>query len=85
MVTGAFNNYRNRNDFITDINNAFGDKFHVINVGKRKTNVDFLIKEIDAPDKSKTTMAEQNGIKVITPAEFYALMKHLYTYSNEEQ
>lgn len=84
MTTGAFHGFSNRDEFIRQINTAFGEQVHVINVGKRKSGVDFLIKEEDAPDRSKTTLAIQNKIPIITPAQFFALIKKVCSYNNEE-
>lgn len=84
MATGAFHGFSSRDEFFRKINTAFGDQVHVINVGKRKNNVDFLIKEVDAPDRTKATIAAQAKIPVVTPAQFFAIIKRLCSYNDEE-
>ena len=84
MATGAFHGFSNRGEFFRKINDAFGEYVHVIDVGKRKGNVDFLIKEVDAPDRTKATLAAQERIPVVTPAQFFAILKRMCAYSDEE-
>lgn len=84
MATGAFHGFSNRDEYFRKINTAFGEQVHVIVVGKRKNNVDFLIKEVDSADRSKATLAKQAKIPTVTPAQFFALIKRLCSYYDEE-
>ena len=69
MGTGSFHGFQNRSDFFNSVNAIFGQKVHVIETGKRKTGISFLIKEPDAVDHSKSQIARDYGIPIITPAE----------------
>lgn len=84
MATGSFNNYANRDDFFKDINDAFGSYIHVIQTGKRKTGVSYLIKELNAVDHSKSQIAKECGIPIVTPAEFFSIMEKLCPYVCEQ-
>ncbi len=76
MGTGAFNGYRNRSDFFDEINAAYGQAVHVIETsGPRKTGVACLIKESNAPDRSKSRIAAERGIPVLTPRQFYDMIR----------
>ncbi|MCM1219031.1 MAG: hypothetical protein NC548_31500 [Lachnospiraceae bacterium] len=77
MGTGSFNNYSSREEFFEEINDAFGQYIHVIQTGKRKTGVSYLIKEKNAVDHSKSQVAKECGIPIVTPAEFFAIMQSL--------
>lgn len=77
MGTGSFNNYSSREEFFDDINDAFGQYIHVIQTGKRKTGVSYLIKETNAVDHSKSQIAKEYGIPIVTPAEFFGIMQNL--------
>lgn len=84
MGTGSFNNYSSREEFFDEINDAFGQYIHVIQTGKRKTGVSYLIKERDAVDHSKSQIAKECGIPIVTPAEFFSIMQSLCPYTTEE-
>lgn len=85
MGTGSFHNYSSREEFFQEINDAFGQYIHVIQTGKRKTGVSYLIKETDAVDHSKSQIAHECGIPIVTPAEFLAIMFQLCPYLSEEK
>lgn len=84
MGTGSFHNYDNRDEFFSLINDAFGQVIQVIQTGKRKTGVSYLIKENDAVDHSKSQLAKECGIPIVTPAEFFAIMQSMCSYNDEE-
>ena len=67
MMSGSFDNYRSRADFVTDMNTKYGDVVQLVDVGKRKTGVEFLVKEAHATDHEKSAIAAAYGIEVITP------------------
>ncbi len=74
MLTGSFNGYENRSDFLKEVNDTFGNVLQVIDVGKRKTGVHYLIRERNAVDRSKTAIAKEYGIPIVTPAEFVDIL-----------
>lgn len=84
MGTGSFNGFSSRDEYFAAINNAFGQFIHVIQTGKRKTGVSYLIKERNAVDHSKSQVARECGIPIVTPLEFFEIMKSLCTYKPEE-
>lgn len=85
MATGSFKGYPNRDMFFSEINDAFGKYINVIQTGKRKTGISYLIKEKDAVDHSKSALAAECGIPVVTPAQFLSIMETLCPYFNEEE
>lgn len=74
MGTGSFNGYSSRDEYFRMVNHLFGDRLHIIECGKRKTNVAFLIKEHNAVDHSKSVIAAECGIPVVTPLEFIQIL-----------
>ena len=74
MATGSFNGYTNRDEYFKELNDAFGNSIQVIQVGKRKNNVDYLVKEKNAVDHSKSKLAEDCGIPTITPKALFELL-----------
>jgi len=68
MLSGSFDNYKSRADFITDMNNKYGDVVQLVDIGKRKTDVAFLVKEEHATDHEKSAIALASGIPIITPS-----------------
>lgn len=74
MMTGSFNGFDNRKDFLNEVNEAFGQIIQVIDAGKRKTGVSYLIKEVSAPNRSKTALAREVGIPIVTPKEFVDIL-----------
>ncbi len=76
MATGAFNGYSNRSDYFDKLNREFGNYIHVIETkGPRKTGVSCLIKEDNAPDRSKSRIAAECRIPVVTPKQFYEIIR----------
>lgn len=80
MATGSFKDYSSRDEFFRLINLAYGAYVNVIQTGKRKTGISFLIKEPDAPDRSKVATARECGIPIVTPREFVAILQYMYPY-----
>ena len=79
MATGSFNGYNNRDDFFKQLNDAFGSMIQIIQVGKRKTNVSYLVKERNAVDHSKSQLAKECGIPIVTPAELFNILDKAFT------
>lgn len=84
MGTGSFHGYTSRDEFFRLINDAYGAYINVIQTGKRKTGISYLIKERDAVDHSKSQIAAQYGIPVVTPSEFVAIIASRCPYIIEE-
>lgn len=84
MGTGSFHNFTNRDEFFKLVNDAYGQYVQVIQTGKRKGGVSYLIKEADAVDHSKSQIARENGIPIVTPKEFIAIIASMCPYINEE-
>ena len=75
MATGSFNGYQSRDDYFTLLNVVFGEHLHIIQCGKRKTGVAFLLKEKETTDtSSKSAIAAERGIPVLTPMEFLLIL-----------
>ena len=72
MMTGEVKGYPSRAMFISHLNDNYGQYVQVVDVGFRKTNVHALIKEETAAYHRKTQVAEERGIKIVTPASFEA-------------
>lgn len=85
MGTGSFHGFDNREQFFNLINDAYGQYVQIIQTGKRKTGVSFLIKEKDAVDHSKSQIARECSIPIITPAEFLSYLHELFPYVGEEK
>lgn len=79
MVTGTFTGYLNRDEFIAHLNEKYGQYVQIVNVGRRKTGVHFLIKEEGAVDHSKSQIAREYGIPIVTPQTFEHLVYEVAT------
>lgn len=84
MGTGSFHGYNSRDEFFKLINEAYGQYVNVIEKGKRKSNISYLIKEYDAVDHSKSAIARECNIPVVTPDEFVAIIASMCPYIDEE-
>lgn len=84
MGTGSFHGFSSRDDFFRAVNGVFGSYIHVIETGKRKTGISYLLKEPDAVDHSKSAIANECGIPIITPDQFLALLSSWYPEALEK-
>lgn len=80
MMTGSFDGYRSRKDFLADMNTLYGHVIQLVDVGKRKTGVDYLIKETWTSDHEKSAIAKANNIPIITPAQMREILKGAVAY-----
>ena len=78
MATGSFNGFNSRDEFFRKINESFGQYIQVIQTGKRKTGVFCLLKEHGAVDHSKSQLAKECNIPIMTPTEFFQLLEATY-------
>lgn len=84
MATGSFHGFENRGDFFNRLNLLYGSAINIIQTGKRKTGVAYLIKEVDAVDHSKSQIAKECGIPIVTPNEFCAILHYNFPYILED-
>lgn len=85
MGSGPYTGFSSRDEFFHLINSAFGSHVHVMETkGARKTGVYCLIKENNAPDRSKSRIAKECGIPIYTPQEFFLLMKAVFEDERKE-
>lgn len=82
MLTGSFDGYRARADYIAAMNAKYGEYIELVDIGKRKLDVDFLIKEPWTSDHEKSAIAEAYGIPVVSPAQMEELLKVYASYIN---
>ena len=80
MMTGSFAGYRSRNDWLLDMNNKYGDVIQLRDVGKRRTGVDYLVKEPYTSDHEKSNIAREEGISIISPHDLEERLKWYRTY-----
>ena len=80
MLSGSFDGYRSRSDFVAEMNRKYGDVVQLVDVGKRKTEVAFLIKEAHATDHEKSAIANAMGITIITPKAFNEKLEAYRSY-----
>lgn len=86
MGTGSFHGYSSRDEYFRILNDKYGKYVNVIQTGKRKTGISYLLKEKDAVDHSKSQIARDNGIPIVSPSEFIDILCSLVLYySNENQ
>lgn len=72
MMTGEVRGYPSRAMFINHLNDCYGQYVQIVDVGFRKTGVHALIKEESAAYHRKTQVAQERGIRIVTPAAFEA-------------
>ena len=86
MITGTIPGWQNRDDYVYAFNQATRGLTDFRVVGKRKTDVLCLIKQVDAPSTGKTECALENGIPIKTPEEFDTWVRSkLLEYSEERR
>ena len=78
MITGSVEGFTNREDYVDYLNEKFGDKIHVIQVGRRKSNVAALIQDPGAVSHSKTKVAKEAGIPILTSRQFIEVLIDSY-------
>lgn len=67
MMTGEVHGYPSRAYFVSLLNERYGQYVQVVDMGFRKTGIDCLVKEKDAAYHRKTQVAEERGIRIVTP------------------
>ena len=80
MLSGSFEGYRARSDYIALMNQRYGDVIELVDVGRRKTDVAYLIKEKYATDHEKSAIAMEQGISIVTPRELEEKLAAYRTY-----
>jgi hypothetical protein len=84
MMTGSITGFNNRDQFIEKCNEIGGQYLRVRDTGKNGS-VDYLITEDVYSNTGKAKLARQNGISIVTPKEFIALLTALITELLEEE
>lgn len=74
MISGSVEGYRRKEDYIEFLNKHAGQFIQVRMVGKKKTGVDYLIKEPWSVDHDKTKTALDAGIPIVSSQEFMAIL-----------
>lgn len=74
MLSGSFDGYAARRDWVTAMNKKYGKYFEVIDVGTRKLDVQYLVKEEWATDHNKSDIAKEYGIPIVTPAKMEEIL-----------
>jgi NAD-dependent DNA ligase len=77
MLTGSFSGYQERSALLQELNSKYGQSVCCVDVGKRKSNVHFLVKETGTVDHSKTKLATEANIPIITPRELVYIVTQL--------
>lgn len=83
MLSGSFDGYRSRDEFVVEMNQKYGDVVQMVDIGKRKTEVAFLVKESFATDHEKSAIAAAQGIQVITPKALDEKLAAYHSYITE--
>ena len=74
MATDSFYGYVSREEYFEKLNDLFGGAVHIIQTGKRKTGVSYLVCEEGASDSAKMGIARDMGIPIVTPAQFVYIL-----------
>lgn len=74
MATDSFYGYGSREEYFDMLNELFGQYAHIIQTGKRKTGISYLICEDGASDSAKMGVARDCGIPIITPIQFVGVL-----------
>lgn len=85
MISGSIDKFNNKQDFIDFINRTAGRYVQVRMVGKRKNDVDCLIKEPWSADHSKTEVALKNNIPILTSQEFLGFIYNKFIAPNVQK
>ena len=76
MITGPVNGFVNKNDFINYCNDKYGEYIKTIHQeNKRKTNVDYLIKEPQTAPRAKVEVAKSAGIPIVSSEEYLKILE----------
>lgn len=85
MLTGSIRGFNSRADFLMGINEKYKDYFRVEDNKKTIRDTVCLIKEPESVDYSKTDIAKNAGIPVLTSAEFITVLEQLKgEFENED-
>jgi hypothetical protein len=85
MISGSIDNFSNRKQFVETMNDTFGKWVQIIDVKKRISDVACLVKEPYSSDHEKTSLAESNGIPILSSREFIIKIAQKVTYKREKE
>lgn len=75
MITGSIPGYKDREDFVKEMNSKLGAYIQVRLVGKRMSNVDYLVTSSTSSTSSKAQLARRSGIPIIKPEELLQVIR----------
>lgn len=84
MITGSMHGYSSRIDFLNSINEVYKGVLRVEDNKKTIRDTVCLIKEVDAVDHSKTQIAIDNNIPIVTSQEFLAILGNIGGVQDED-
>lgn len=85
MISGSINGFSNKHDFVPWLNDRVGQHVQIMEVGKRKTGVDFLVKEPSSVDHAKTGVALEAGIPIVSSQEFLQVIVEMLKAQNNKE
>ena len=85
MITGEIHDVASRSCFVSALNQMYGHRFQIVDVGVRKTGVMCLIREEDAPIHNKTRIAMERNIPILTPKEFIGILDSIINEGGESE
>lgn len=77
MITGSLHGFTSRQEFIELVNNEYKDYFRIEDNKKTVRDTYCLIKEPESVDYSKTAIAVNNNIPVMSSKQFLLMLKAL--------
>jgi hypothetical protein len=83
MMSGSLDGYRTKADFVRDVNSKYGHVVQLVDIGKRKSDCQYLVREKHTTDHEKTRMAQSAGIQIVSPAELIEKIEGIVTYIND--
>lgn len=86
MITGPVNGYSSKEAFLETVNAAtYGRIVILYQKTKRKTEVDFLIRDNPTDTSGKVYAALEGGIPIVTSAQFLQILIHMMEKKNSEK
>jgi hypothetical protein len=83
MMSGSLDGYKTKADFVRAVNEKYGEFIQLVDIGKRKSNCHFLIREEHTTDHEKTKIAKEAGIPILSPSELIEKIEASLSYINE--
>lgn len=84
MITGSMHGYSSRGEFLAAINNHYKGVFRVEDNKKTVRDTLCLVKEPESVDYSKTQIALDHNIPIVSSQEFLAILENIGGEKNED-